>query len=191
MSNFVKFPNSKVWRVDGQGWIQGTARVPDYESFETLEDRLDAIAEAATGSIIGLCDFSYQFKGNDLVSFHGRAEEYLRALDEDNESNSGYEMLDLESDVLKSALLAQFGLMPVEVEHALATLDTEYGEECVLALWGSAKEIRCPASPAECSYVRVVVDGLETAYWVEDEWRDDPATVMGAFLGAAKGLRRE
>jgi hypothetical protein len=34
--------------------------------------------------------------------------------------------------------------------------------------------------------VRIVVDGLELAYWHMDEWQKAPAEVMGAFLGAAR-----
>jgi len=66
-------------------------------------------------------------------------------------------------------------------------LDNNYGEESVLDVLGSLRQIRSPAHPDECNYVRVVVDGLEVAYWCDDEWRDDPACVMGAFLGAAHG----
>jgi len=52
-------------------------------------------------------------------------------------------------------------------------------------------EVRVPAFPEACDYVRVVrhlPDGsvIECAYWNEDEWADDPADVVGAIMGATK-----
>lgn len=182
---FVKFPNGKVWRVDEDGWIGGSVVVSDYENINNLENRLDAIAEAATGSIIGLTNFSYQYRGNDIVSFRGCAEELPD--DKDDYAEEGYRCLNPISDELQAALAEQYALMPVEVEHALNNLDTNHGEECVLDILGSQRQIRSPAHPEECTYVRVVVDGFEIAYWVEDEWRDAPPEVMGAFIGAARG----
>ncbi len=47
--------------------------------------------------------------------------------------------------------------------------------------------IRCPAHPADCTYVRIVdAEGNEVLYWDWHEWRDDPRVVMGAIMGAAK-----
>ncbi len=41
-------------------------------------------------------------------------------------------------------------------------------------------------------YVRLCdADGKEILYWDQDEWRDDPALVMGAIMNAAAGLRIE
>lgn len=179
---FVKFPNGKVWRVDESGWIEGSVVISDYENIDNLEARLDAIAEAATGSLSGLTGFAYQYRGNDIVSFRGCAEELPD--DEDDYAEEGYRRLNLDSG-LQAALAEQYGLMPVEVEHALDNLDTNYGEECVLDILGSHRQIRTPAHPVECTYVRIVVDGFEIAYWGDDEWRDAPAEVMGAFIGAA------
>ncbi len=35
--------------------------------------------------------------------------------------------------------------------------------------------IRCPAHPADCTYVRIVdAEGNEVLYWDWHEWRDDP-----------------
>ncbi len=98
-----------------------------------------------------------------------------------------FKVLAADSAELADALVVHYGLLPVEAEHAFGNLDNNYGEESVLDVLGSLRQIRSPAHPDECSYVRVVVDGLEVAYWRDDEWRDDPACVMGAFLGAAHG----
>ncbi len=91
-------------------------------------------------------------------------------------------MLRVDSAELANALVVQYDLLPVEAEHAVDNLENSYGEESVLDVLGSQRQIRSPAHPEECNYVRVVIDGLEIAYWC-----DDPACVMGAFLGAAHG----
>lgn len=39
-------------------------------------------------------------------------------------------------------------------------------------------------------YVRLcATDGTEIAYWDQEEWRTDPALVMGAIINSAAGLR--
>ena len=78
------------------------------------------------------------------------------------------------------------GWNDIELEHAIDNLDVEYGEECVVKL-PSGRELRTPAYPEECSYVRIVQQGYELAYWVSDEWADDPECVMGAIVGCMKG----
>jgi hypothetical protein len=61
--------------------------------------------------------------------------------------------------------------------------------ECVIPL-ANGRELRCPAYPLECSYVRIVgASGKEIAYWASEEWAEDAEVVMGAILGAAKGGR--
>lgn len=54
-------------------------------------------------------------------------------------------------------------------------------------------EVRVPAYPTECEYVRVVHNRgegnvIEKAYWDSDEWQESPAEVMGAIMGAIKGV---
>lgn len=181
---FVQFPNGKLWRVDESGWIQGSVRVPDYEAFDSLEARLDAIAEAATGSCAGLTDFSYQFRGNDIVSFHGCAAEL--PVDEADYAQEDFKVLTPGSEEWLSALTAQYGLLAVEAQHALSALENTYGEESVIDVLGSQRQICSPAHPDDCDYVRVVIDGFEVAYWVADEFSGDPACVLGALLGAAR-----
>lgn len=176
---FIKFPNSKVWQTSESGWISGTVLVSDYEE-KDLEQRMDAISAAATGSICGLTDFSYQYLGGDLVSFHGCAS----ILDEEPD-----DCVDLPADSaeLRQLLAAQYQLKPSELDHLLNSLASSFDDECVIPVVGSVRQIRCPAYPSECDYVRVTVDGMEVAYWSVDEWSEAPADVMGAILGAARG----
>lgn len=45
------------------------------------------------------------------------------------------------------------------------------------------KEIRCPAYPEECDYVRITdLEGNEVVYWHFNEWQEEPQLVMGAIL---------
>lgn len=86
--------------------------------------------------------------------------------------------------VVASAALS--GWSDVEVTHALDSLGTDYGPECVVAL-ANGREIRTPAFPDECTYVRIVEFGFELAYWIDGEWSEDPSGVMGAIMGLAHG----
>jgi len=182
---FAQFPNGKVWRLSRDGSIAGSVLVPDYEALESLEDRLDAISEAATGSRCGLTNFSYRFRGDNVVSFAGWPEE--QSVGDEGLTEPGFKVLDVNDAGLETALVAQYGLLPVEARHALDNLENDYGEECITLIAGSHRQIHCSAHPEGCGYVRVTVGGLEIAYWHMDEWRDDPETVMGAFLGAVHG----
>lgn len=83
-------------------------------------------------------------------------------------------------------LAEKYGWTDIETAHALENLDNDYGEECVIQL-ANGRVIHTDSFPNECTYVRIVQDGYELAYWVVDEWADDPSGVMGAILGCAKG----
>lgn len=84
------------------------------------------------------------------------------------------------------ALAEEKGWNEVELQHALENLENDYGDECVIKL-KNGREVRTPAYPDECSYVRITQEGYELAYWVSDEWADDPENVMGAIMGCAHG----
>jgi hypothetical protein len=75
-------------------------------------------------------------------------------------------------------------LMPMEREHIRENADNDYGEEAAL-LVHNGFQLRYSAQSETPDYVRVCDPlGREIAYWVSDEWRDDPELVMGAILGA-------
>ncbi len=58
--------------------------------------------------------------------------------------------------------------------------------ECVIHVIGG-KELRSPAFPGECDYVRVVDDdGEELGYWHADEFAEDPQDTLGALMGCLK-----
>ena len=184
---FVKFPNGKVWRLD-KGRFKGTVLVPGSENIgETnLETFLDAISEEATGSSALLVDIAYQNRGGDLISFSGHAvQEYL----EYNVDEGGpiFEVFPRSSDDLKLALMQQYRFSETEAAHAIAALDKNYGKESQVDILGSAMQICSPAYPKPCSYVRILVDGYEIAYWASDEWRNAPEGLLGAIFRTVTG----
>lgn len=69
-------------------------------------------------------------------------------------------------------------------------IDLDYGEECTVARRGTV-EVRVPAFPSPCDYVRIVAytsfsTRVEIAYWSSDEWKqeDDECEAFGAIMGA-------
>ena len=67
-----------------------------------------------------------------------------------------------------------------------------YPEECVIA-YNAKYEVRVPAYPAKCDYVRILMMGqhgsmLEKFYWDKNEWAEHPDGVMGAVMGAVKAV---
>lgn len=183
MKKWIKYPNGKVWRADPSNMITGTVTI-DNSSCIDLETLMDAIAVAATGSSIGLQDIAYQVLGGDMVSFTALSTHLL-----DDEEDRDVIALADDSAELRQLLQEQYGVDEAGAEHMLDNVTTKYGEECVIQLTGSARELRCPAHPEDCGYVRVVADGLEIAYWIADEWQQAPAAVMGALIGALAARR--
>lgn len=187
---WMRFPNGRLWRVDENGYAEGTVTIPDFLSTGDLEDMLDAISEAATGSLAGLCNFSYRYLGQDVVAFAGSVADML------SEEYSEVQEVADRAEII-ALLRAQYGIREFEAVHALdAMADPAYATsgaivECALPIAGTARQLRCPSHPEPCSYVRVVIDGLELAYWNQDEWQEAPADVMGAIMGAAMGMRHE
>lgn len=181
-SMWMKFGNNKVWLVGDDSWVDGVVKVPGYLKFEDREARLDAVAEAVTGSTIGLSGFTEEYVGNDMVRFSGSVEEYLNFADDDEQPTE----INVDSNEFVVLIAAQFGLMVIEAEHVVGSLGDVYGDEAVVHLAGG-RELRCPSYPQECCYVRVCIGGLELAYWHMDEWKDAPSEVMGALVGAMMG----
>jgi len=71
-------------------------------------------------------------------------------------------------------------------------LNLYYGAESVIVESGN-RQVRCPAYPTECDYIRIVaIDGDNTheiTYWNKDEWQDDPdLDCIGAIMGAIKDV---
>lgn len=113
-----------------------------------------------------------------------KADWLLRYLEAHQQEDGGYITI-ADTQRIKAQLKKQWQLSDVEVDHALADFSNDYGDENVLPIQGSHRAIHTPAFPSECDYVRVVLNGLEIAYWVSDEWAESPTEVMGAILGAA------
>jgi hypothetical protein len=64
-----------------------------------------------------------------------------------------------------------------------------FGPETSICVRGV--ELRCPAYPGGCSYVRLCDSRGEFAYWDVAEWAESPEEVMGAIIGALKNGRRQ
>lgn len=115
----------------------------------------------------------------------------LAAIEEGNRSNApapkpfSDRCLD-EHEVELGRLSILHSLNDIEIDHAFDSLDIDYGSETVIPL-ANGRQICCPAYPLDCVYVRIVLEGYELMYWHCDEWTEDPAIVMGAILGLARG----
>ncbi|RQR65623.1 hypothetical protein DIE18_04020 [Burkholderia sp. Bp9125] len=179
-TRFIKFQNGKVWRVGAEDEVTGTVLVPRFAEKKDRVDRHDAIATAVTGSILGMDDIQYTMLDGNKVRFSGYVA--LPA-----EGPTRCTELDVNSSELRTLLAAQYSLTPLEVEHALDNLHVQYGEENVVPIAGSGREIRCPVRTDLGSYVRVVVDGLEIAYWNSGELAREPDDVLGALFVTARG----
>jgi hypothetical protein len=60
-------------------------------------------------------------------------------------------------------------------------------QECSVETGLPGIELRCPAFPAPCSYVRIVRDGVQVAFYEAAEWQRSPDDVMQVLLAAAYG----
>lgn len=88
--------------------------------------------------------------------------------------------------VALEAIAKVCGWSEEEKRHARENLDVSYGPECVIPL-ENGREIRTPPFPGLCSYVRIVQQGYELAFWTTEEFADDAPGVLGALIGAAHG----
>ena len=62
---------------------------------------------------------------------------------------------------------------------------SEYGTEVVLQVPNGMQLVADGEHEVGTDYVRVCDPaGVEVAYWVADEWQEEPAAVMGAIVGA-------
>lgn len=63
----------------------------------------------------------------------------------------------------------------------MSTFCKGYPPETVTPL-ETGSELRCPAYPHPCEYVRIVDPMVgEVAYWDQQEWADDPMGVIGSM----------
>ncbi len=105
----------------------------------------------------------------------------------------GYHV-DTAGDAREMELALERGWKSVVLSHARdsAKAQGEYQRECRIEVGGGI-ELRGPAFPSECDYVRVVdmavAGGVELMYWSSDEWKDAPTEVMGAVLALLAQFR--
>ena len=115
-------------------------------------------------------------KNQGIEVARGKAMEALARMQGERDSNA------LLASVSQQAIDAR--LSDVELTHMRDSADCQYGEECEMRVH-TGFALRYSAVTEECEYVRVVDPlGRELMYWHCDEWKEDPALVMGAILGA-------
>jgi hypothetical protein len=177
------FPNGQVWHVGDDLWIEGVVAVPNYEEYANLDDLLDAIAEAATGSIVGLSNFSCTYQGGDRVVFSGSVGDLFDVEEELGEDDP--QPIEPGSPRFRQALREMHGLSEAEAEHAIqALIDCDsFQDERRLAIAGSARALHVPKDTSAGMYARVVVAGcFEVLYLDASEFGQDPAATLASLL---------
>jgi hypothetical protein len=182
---WLRFSNGKIWPAHQNGWIKGAVAIPRYESYWNLEGRRIAIAKEIAGSDAGMPYLVYQHRGNGFVAFRADVTPLMQSGRKDAAE------LSTDSAELRNALKRQYPINDAEVGHLLSNADKEYGQESVLNVLGSRRQVRCPKDPKQCNYVRIVFDDLEIAYWRDSDWGKTPVEVMGAILDAARGRQHQ
>lgn len=174
----LSLPNGTIVQYDPEtGVVSGVARVPGIKSM-SFDCRPAAVAEVASGRATFLAEVEVmELDGDDVVEF--------RATLSDQAIMSG--QVRVQDQALWFDRVAElFCLSPVERQHAEDNACTPYPDECVVRLV-NGRQLRSPAYPAECEYVRVVVGGVEVAYWDKQEFADATAEVLGALVGCLYG----
>lgn len=182
---WVRFSNGKVWSVYNNGWIKGSVVVPRYRHYANLDARLAAIVEEIVGSDVGVPNIAYRHHGNNVVAFCIDVSGMMDG------NRKGVSELGRDTPELRNALKKQYPINDSEAEHLLTHLGKEYGQESVLNVRGSRRQVRCPKDPKRCNYVRIVVDDLEIGFWRDSQWSHTPAEVMGAILDAARDRQHQ
>ncbi len=180
---FVTFANGKTWPVE-DNYVTAVVEMSLGDIIDhDLDGFLDGIADMAIGDI-RMMNITYEAIGGaeDGVRLRvtGDVSEIIDDPDRENIS-----VIDAPDEIF-TALGQQYGWSAAETAQAKSCATVSYRDECQIPL-ANGRELRCPAFPRECDYVRVVEDGHDLMYWSVDEWRDDPSDVMGAILGLAHG----
>ena len=89
-----------------------------------------------------------------------------------------------EAIATKAGLPAYQDLDDREAAHAEDTADDKFGPEFSVRF--GRRVIKVPSHPDGCSYIRILDQGREVAYWDAEEWAEDPEGVMGAIMGALR-----
>jgi hypothetical protein len=165
-----RFANNKAWMVDA-GMIGGTVKVDIGRLASGLDDFLDQIAEAATGSIVGLQSISWRLIGPDTVAFAGVVD--LDGLAEDEmPRHVGCD------EGLVPFLQIQYGLSASEAKHAVRRGPTKQDESDLVAQQSNGRQLRICG---KTGVVRAVLDE-----WVIGEWT--PEHIGGSTIGAMTNM---
>lgn len=167
-----RFGNNKVWLVQA-GMIGGTVNVDVNKLSHGLDEFLDQIAEAATGSIVGLQGITWRLVGFDKVVFAAAVD--LGGLAEDEMP------IQVSCDAgLAPFLQIQYGLAPHEAQHAVAAKPTQHSDSDLVAQQSNGRQLR---TCRETGKVRAVIDD-----WVIGQWFTEQ--IAGDTLAAMTGLLR-
>lgn len=183
---FRIFENGKIWQVL-DNYVEAIVDVALSDVIDHNHDGfLDIIAEEAVGNIL-LMDISYEVIGvidayTIRLKVTGDISDVVDVTEPRVVEGGGI-------SVLYDALAVRFGWRADVRAHVMATNGILHEHECIIPL-SNGRELRCPAHPLPCSYVRIAEAGHELMYWASDEWRDNPQDVIGAILGLAKGIER-
>lgn len=168
----VMIASNKLGLVIGNFYIE---KLMDLDYFELLKEVGSRFYDGVMLEDVG---FSYKIvEGNQvkvmLTIDPNKA--LFRVLDNKDKADK---------EKISNMLKANYGLDEFELSHAISAAEAEYENEIVIPM--GLREMRVPAHPLECNYVRFCVDGVELSYWAAEEWATAPAEVMGAIIGSIK-----
>lgn len=175
---FLKFPNNKVWQYE-DGHIQGCVRVKGLPKGATDASHED-LAEAITGHSGGITSgFSTDSLGDRLFSFRAPFD-----VDDFELAYEELEWLTPESTALPLLLSHQYSLNMWEATQAVQSIGKDYGEERVIRMADSTRELRVTRRMPELSYVRITLTGtpFEIAHWTTSQLAEAPTRVMIALF---------
>lgn len=175
---YLKFPNGRAYRLD-HGFITALVTVDlDEVIHGSQESVLDLLSRAAVGSEL-LQDISYEVVGGQGDTLVLSVSGDVSALVENDDAQH------CDEAEAQGLIAAQHGWSDAVRSHAFEA-SASYQDECVLSL-ANGRELRVPAHPGSCTYLRVTEAGYELGYWNIDEVREDPEDALGAAVGLAHG----
>lgn len=194
-NRYIRFANGKVWEVtDNVARTFVRLDLSDIVEGDSLQDNLEAFLDRLADESVAdarFTDIRYTViahnDGELTFECFANVEDILADIEPDST-----DVATANVDEHFACLAEFFGWDTVEARHAQDYLDdgddvaAMAASECVVRI-ANGRELRSPAYPAACEYVRITSAGYEIAYWDHQEWRHDPQVVMGALIAVAHG----